>query len=508
MAGQNINRRVHTDTILKNPLDLDLEQGTNKGALAQVDAESSSMMSNKTAGPTHTSATPTPANSPFIPSQPCSESTATSFGTWSPRHLHQKRILMILIVFLGATASSAFLWIGIKGAMDEAEKRFTTDALDLTNAIKAAWDDYEIFALWIHESCHLRHPTGNSTPEEDISTYARFCSRDKFQHLYDYINSVGLEFVAIQYIPNITNAERPYVEDESKLFHHQRNPNMTYMGIKALDLSPTDGSVVSLGPSPVKAWYFPMHYLLPLEKNENAVDIDLYSYRQKEIEKAFETRMPVLGNRARLFQDPDPRVYGIEFIHPGIHNYSDVKKEEERTGLSKLVIKIPALVNRAAAAFLKDSRVYLFDASNPDEEPVFLAGADLVGNKIDLKEVCLCSEVPSASKTFSKTICIMDKQWRIVIQPLGNNYEEQLRFVILGGVLIFLACVIIVFWFRTHMNRLAKESRIKSKAESEKSELALSQVKRERHLNDFIAHEVRNPLTSGKMHDGTNGLVL
>jgi signal transduction histidine kinase len=52
------------------------------------------------------------------------------------------------------------------------------------------------------------------------------------------------------------------------------------------------------------------------------------------------------------------------------------------------------------------------------------------------------------------------------------------------------------FWFNSNLKRVAKVNAIKSQNEAEKAEIAITQARRERHLNDFIAHEVRNPLLS------------
>ena len=72
------------------------------------------------------------------------------------------------------------------------------------------------------------------------------------------------------------------------------------------------------------------------------------------------------------------------------------------------------------------------------------------------------------------------------------NYFWQ----IFGGAAIFVGCLFLLVAFQCNMNRLAKMHQIQSEADAEKAQLALMQARRETHLNDFIAHEVRNPLTS------------
>lgn len=304
----------------------------------------------------------------------------------------------------------------------------------------------------------------------------------------------------MQYIPNITNSERKYLEDEARQYYTQRDPAMEYEGIKSLELSDS-GSVISLEPSQEKPWYLPMHYILPIEGNEHAIDIDLFSFRQKAVEKAFATQKPVMGSRMHLFRDTNPNLYGIEFIHPGIMTTLD-KALHRRKGLSKMVIRVPTLIVRASHEFQGDGRVYLFDESNVQEEPVFLAGADLDRGNVTLKEETSYEAVLSSSyKSFTDTIHIMDKKWKIVVQPLHGMHHEKLQNVIVEGAVIFIAGIFVAYWFHSHLSRLDKEEHIRSQAEAERAQLAMNQVKRERHLNDFIAHEVRNPLSSGKVDD-------
>ncbi|KAL3905503.1 MAG: hypothetical protein SGILL_009654, partial [Bacillariaceae sp.] len=67
---------------------------------------------------------------------------------------------------------------------------------------------------------------------------------------------------------------------------------------------------------------------------------------------------------------------------------------------------------------------------------------------------------------------------------------------IFGGAVIFCGCLFFLVAFQANMNRIAKMHQMQSEADSEKAHLALLQARRETHLNDFIAHEVRNPLSS------------
>lgn len=217
--------------------------------------------------------------------------------------------------------------------------------------------------LWAHESCHLTDRNLDVPLNVSASENLGFCSRKKFQHLHQHISSIGLDFVALQYCPNVTDDAREALETQALEFYSQYNPMVAdmYVGIKAI--THEEGEVTSIARSPQKSFYFPVHYMYPLEKNEKAVEIDLYSYRSEWVEKAFRTHAPVLSGRAKLFQDPREEIWAVEMIHPGlyrseseINDDSQTRKldhppEEDTTPLTavtKLVIRVTDLIEEHA----------------------------------------------------------------------------------------------------------------------------------------------------------------
>jgi signal transduction histidine kinase len=73
-------------------------------------------------------------------------------------------------------------------------------------------------------------------------------------------------------------------------------------------------------------------------------------------------------------------------------------------------------------------------------------------------------------------------------------------FVLLGGIIIFVASCCLAWWVYASTKRVDQFNRLYSTAESEKATLILDNARRatkaERELNDFIAHEVRNPVAA------------
>ena len=410
---------------------------------------------------------------------------------------HYKWAFSFVILMLGAVASTLVLWLGISGAQQNNEQSFNNEAKQLSNAIEISWEGYQTLASWIHESCHF-NVSGATSSIDDVDNDKRplfsivgFCSRDKFQHIYEYIRTEK-PFVAMQYIPNITHDLRQKLEEESRLYLSTNNIEFNYSGIQDYKAFP-NATFIGLFPSPPRPFYFPIHYLEPLEGNEKALDLDMYSLRKDEIDKAMQTVKPVLGPRAKLFRENLPDVYAVELIHPG--RPTSIKNDLSiGDGISKLTIRVPDLIEQAAKATgSRLTSVYIYDETpNPNGEPVFLAAADIVCGTKHNQTAVLKPEIPIENITKSKhsyttTIQAADHTWRIVVQ---GNQPDNIAWQILAGIAIFIGCCILVIAFHINLNRVAKVQKLHSIAEAEKAELALIQARRETHLNDFIAHEV------------------
>jgi hypothetical protein len=228
----------------------------------------------------------------------------------------------------------------------------------------------------------------------------------------------------------------------------------------------------------------------------------MYSYRTTEIDTAMVTRKPVLGPRGKLLQEDRPDVYAVDLIHPGLSTSvrGDLLTSD---AVSKMVIRLPDLIERAATATGIDSNhvIYIYDETPKRTainggKPVFLAAAEIITHNLTansartaLKREIAMEDILTAKLSYTTTIQASDHTWRIIIE--GQEAENDIAFVVLGGVIIMLACFFVAFAFHAHLARIAKMQRIKSDMEEEKAQLALLQAKREMHLNDFIAHEVR-----------------
>jgi signal transduction histidine kinase len=108
---------------------------------------------------------------------------------------------------------------------------------------------------------------------------------------------------------------------------------------------------------------------------------------------------------------------------------------------------------------------------------------------------------------------------RLASQLLGGNgrlsFQPDLLFLILGNVLIFLASASLALGICVNHLRSVNINEIRADAKAEKTEKTAMMVENarksaraERELNDFIAHEVQNPLSAAMTAKNRVGLEV
>ena len=193
-------------------------------------------------------------------------------------------------------------------------------------------------------------------------------------------------------------------------------------------------------------------------------------------------------------------------MHPGVNltTQPDVWPKD----LASIVIRIPDLIKRAAANQGESSEIYIYDMGDSSSNPLFLGaakvvnrgigkGADLVRiDEIQLEEL----EANSPSMTFEGEVRAANKIWLVHVHVLSGTFESNHTFVVLGGSIIFVASICLAWWVYSNTRRVEFFNSIKAAAEAERAALILNNAnqatKAERELNDFIAHEVRNPVAA------------
>ena len=104
----------------------------------------------------------------------------------------------LLILLLGSATAAAFLSVGIGSAISEQEDQFERAASETTAQIESAFEDYVNAVGMVHTRCRRRN-----------------FSRQDFRDMYDYL-SAELAFLAVQFYPNTSHAERPAREEVSR----------------------------------------------------------------------------------------------------------------------------------------------------------------------------------------------------------------------------------------------------------------------------------------------------
>ena len=447
-----------------------------------------------------------------------------------------------LIFFLGSATAAAFLGIGITSALDEQEDLFERAAADTTNKIRDAFEDYVNAVAMVHARCRRRN-----------------FSRQEFRDLYEYLihdsssndkdgssrGTGGLQFKAVQFYPNTTHAERPAREADSRAFYEQHYPEVNYRGF--VGFNELDGSG-GLQPRQEEPWYLPVHYMEPVAGNEAAIDLDYHSseVRIRAVNAAYDNAAPSLSDRLTLVSSEDTvsrcgnhngPSYGVVLTHPGVgvtrtsdpngafsnlDSYGYGKNGTNATDISSggddvwprdlaaMVICIPDLLIKSTIDQDKSSSVYIHDLNHLSDDAVFMGAATVKGNGANTKpDVSFLDEVaidelksPSRFEQLKRqaNVTAANRVWTITVVALDDTYKPNIIFVVVGGVIIFVCTVLVSLWIYTNARRVEKWNEITAAAQAEKAALILQnakqQAKTERELNDFLAHEVRNPVAA------------
>lgn len=140
------------------------------------------------------------------------------------------------------------------------------------------------------------------------------------------------------------------------------------------------------------------------------------------------------------------------------------------------------------------------------EEPVFLGGMRVAQRRVDgkavleqLQEVRL-GDLAGQRQVHATLEDIADREWTAVVVAVEGTFQPNFLFVILGGVIILAASLLLAGWVYGNAKRVARYNAMKAESEAEKVALVLENTRKaadaERELNDFIAHEVRNPVSA------------
>jgi CHASE1-domain containing sensor protein len=413
--------------------------------------------------------------------------SSDSHHTNSKRCCTSTCVLVTLVLILGCLTCAAFLGLGMATAFRTQADQFERSAIDVVNKLQSAWNDYVNAAAIIHDRCRTRNFT-----------------RADFRQLYEYLIAGGLEFKAAQFDPNITQDERAYYENETREYYAQNYPEVEYRGFIGFEYA----NSTTPEPRSVHPFYFPIQYMEPIPGNEAAIDLDYHASgsRRRTVLSCMEHGKPALTDRLRLVQETEQEAYGVVLMHPGYNltTQPDVWPRD----LASIVIRIRDLLARAVSDQGESSIIYVYDLSDSSGWPIFLGAVEVRPQEKFNKASLVWLEEKQLNETsklspkykFEKDIDAANKKWKIVVTSLPHTFKANVTFITLGGAIIFIASIFLAGWVWGNARRLRRYNELQVRAEQERVALVLENArqaaKAERELNDFIAHEVRNPVAA------------
>lgn len=389
-------------------------------------------------------------------------------------------IVALCVVLIGGVVSAGFLYSGIRNATQSNDAAFERRSLDLTKEIVGSLSDYEMAASWIHEASR---------------DWRSGFTREQFRTVYDYISDGGLQFFAMEWCPNVTKAERPFIEEEAREYFENVTA-VNYTGITGL--LPEDPASMEIVPRIEQPFYFPIQYFEPADKMAGLYHYDVYSapWEQPSIRLALETGMPVVTEPFEIVASGVQDSNTVVLYHPGVRLPGTKTRD-----LSNILIRIEALLTRAARFQTESHSVYLYDATD-SEKVLFLGGMDIqvLDQEGDEKELTYHhSVVPledlagSKSHFYEEDIVFAARTWTIAVVPIDDSYQPNLTFVILSGSLIFVASLCLSLWMIASMRRAVQMHRVVTNAAAEAAIVSnLFPVNvRERMIKDHLEEKKR-----------------
>lgn len=400
----------------------------------------------------------------------------------------------LLILFLGLGVSGAFLGMGVSSAKRKQIHQFERSAVEFAEKIKVTWELYLNAAAMVHGRCRSRNFT-----------------RQDFRELYEYLIAGGLRFHAVDFVLNITHEERAAIEAEGRDYFGKNYPNVTYLGITGFNAgSPSNATVPQ--PRDNQTIYYTIHYTEPVEGNEDAIGLDVLTSggTRKRVFAALEQGLPALTDRMRWNNEKSDAAYSVILSHPG-YNVSSNRQKWPRD-FASIMVRMQDLISESAKTQGHHMLLYLFDKADYSNASAFLGGALITpsgseaSSKVDFLPEIELADVRSRARKDRRImyrendIIAANKIWTICVQQVPETFQPDISYVVIGGVFISIATVCVSVWVFVNTRSIANFHRMKAEAEAERTSLILDSARKsaeaERELNDFIAHEVRNPVAA------------
>ena len=327
----------------------------------------------------------------------------------------------------------------------------------------------------------------------------------------------------------MSDEDRQTIEAESFDYFQENYPDkVNYQGIMEVVLEDPDDvtylSSSNLQPRSRHPTYYPIHLVEPENDwNFRMIELDMLGseLHRDALQYALATYLPAAtATYQRTTSENESSVDRyIEILHPGIPLPD--KPGMEPRDLVGLVIRFKALMEAASQGLPESLSVFIYDSTASGIEPVFLVAVELYKEPLEdtgqrivyLDEVSL-SELVDVT-VFHKHVTeiqISSRTWTLVAVALDDTYEPQLTSVMLAGKFIMITSFCTALWIWTNYRRTKTILEIKRVADHDKTQVivrsAREKAKSEQELNDYIAHEIRNPRKFGSLNSHNLGCCV
>lgn len=419
-------------------------------------------------------------------------------------------LVAVLILVVGAGACATIVGLGLAAANQDHTNEFNRLAGEVVYQVDMALAAYTRTGLWVHQA-------------QSVQPEMKMMSHRHFRNLYEYA-SKDIPFSAIGIARRVESEEnRRLLENQTQEYLNEFYPEDHYQGFWQLEN--VNGTFLNT-PRPVSPPYYPLHMIEPMENPylREMLDFDVHTAPplRNAIEQATTAGRPSMTPRLKPIgssnrgQEED-KGYSVVIYHPGIDVSTAPATYSPSNDLSFIKFYISDLISQINVGHMgKTACVYIYDSADKEQQPAFLGAAVLHkpdGNEKEDEddEAARFSVVPPIEidqvrtdfpdLSYEKTISCSMRQWTIVVAAeTGEFSSSTVSFIYLGGSMIFVACLCLALWMYTNAKRIHKINEVRSSAEREKAGLMIENARRaakqERELNDFLSHEVRNPLSA------------
>lgn len=395
----------------------------------------------------------------------------------SVNYFTRPMLVPFIFILLTGIVLAALLVVVIEvGTFQTSELKFRTQAASIASLVRTRWESYlaatRILAIHVAQLKAL-----NALSREGFREVAACIGKTSQAQVYSYN-------------PNVLHADRAStVANSSRYWQRELNRSGSIFEFKGLQYDENGEQLPGSVVRPVAESYQPVTFIEPVETNEGAVNFDLLSRRgtAELFAKARETNDVVISFRLKLVQDPVEHSFGVILFGPVQGSLDTVSS----------VVRIQQLLGDATATAAPGSEFYLYNVLDDDDNefkaPLFLGG---LRKSHDSTQILPEIESTSAKRGVFAAFHfhVGGHEYLLVSRPANSYVSETLvtsaLFATLTVILSLSAGLLYMF---LSGQRVLKA---KTRGEAELNEAKWRErVQVETGLNEFLSHEVRNPLS-------------